>query len=417
MRYDGIVIGGGAAGMFAAITAAKRGQNVLLLEKNDRLGRKLLITGKGRCNVTNNCTGQEVLQNVPRNGRFLYSAMTAFPPEKTMAFFEERGCRLKTERGNRVFPVTDKSQSVLDCLQSELHRQKITVKTARVRDILTQDGHVTGVRTQDEEIAANWVILATGGYARNKDMVARYPVAHYFSNVPHGNVGDGLTAAEKLGARNFEHPAVQVVYTSLTNGVGINDESGLIVNDRGERVVNEWSYQYTVSDAIARSGSNCAWYITSGKEPYGGVQYGYKAAVAGKSKDPCAASIEGLAKKMGCDPATLQATYDRYCELVERGVDEDFGKPAEFLHPIKGPKFVALRLHPCVTVTFGGLETDISARVMKPDGSVIPHLYAAGEVAGTGMYGTQYPTCGTSIGSALFYGRIAGRAVTDQALL
>ena len=248
-------------------------------------------------------------------------------------------------------------------------------------------------------------------------MVARYPVAHYFSNVPHGNVGDGLTAAEKLGARNFEHPAVQVVYTSLTNGVGINDESGLIVNDRGERVVNEWSYQYTVSDAIARSGSNCGWYITSGKEPYGGVQYGYKAAVAGKSKDPCAASIDGLAKKMGCDPATLQATYDRYCELVERGVDEDFGKPAEFLHPIKGPKFVALRLHPCVTVTFGGLETDISARVMKPDGSVIPHLYAAGEVADTGMYGTQYPTCGTSIGSALFYGRIAGRAVTDQALL
>ena len=175
--------------------------------------------------------------------------------------------------------------------------------------------------------------------------------------------------------------------------------------------------RYTVSDAIARSGSNCGWYITSGKEPYGGVQYGYKSAVAGKSKDPCATSIEGLAKKMGCDPATLQATYDRYCELVEKGVDEDFGKPAEFLHPIKGPKFVALRMHPCVTVTFGGLETDVSARVMKPDGSVIPHLYAAGEVAGTGMYGTQYPTCGTSIGSALFYGRIAGRAVTDQALL
>ena len=261
------------------------------------------------------------------------------------------------------------------------------------------------------------VFFATGGYARNKEMIARYPAAHYFSNVPHGNVGDGLTAAEKIGARNYEHPAVQVVYTSLTCGIGINDESGLIVNDRGERVVNEWSYQYTVSDAIARSGSNCGWYITSGKEPYGGVQYGYKSAVAGKSKDPCATSIEGLAKKMGCDPATLQATYDRYCELVEKGVDEDFGKPAEFLHPIKGPKFVALRMHPCVTVTFGGLETDVSARVMKPDGSVIPHLYAAGEVAGTGMYGTQYPTCGTSIGSALFYGRIAGRAVTDQALL
>ena len=293
-----------------------------------------------------------------------------------------------------------------------------------MNEILTDEaGVVTGVTCTRKGgakltlYARRGVILATGGYARNKEMVARYPVAHYFSNVPHGNVGDGLTAAEKIGALNYEHPAVQVVYTSLTCGIGINDESGLIVNDRGERVVNEWSYQYTVSDAIARSGSNCGWYITSGKEPYGGVQYGYKSAVAGKSKDPCATSIEGLAKKMGCDPATLQATYDRYCELVEKGVDEDFGKPAEFLHPIKGPKFVALRMHPCVTVTFGGLETDVSARVMKPDGSVIPHLYAAGEVAGTGMYGTQYPTCGTSIGSALFYGRIAGRAVTDQALL
>ena len=96
MTFDGIVIGGGAAGMFAAITAAGQGQRVLLLEKNGRLGRKLLITGKGRCNVTNCCTGQEVLQNIPRNARFLYSAMAAFPPEKTISFFESRGCPLKT---------------------------------------------------------------------------------------------------------------------------------------------------------------------------------------------------------------------------------------------------------------------------------------------------------------------------------
>ena len=324
--------------------------------------------------------------------------------------------------GNTLLGGSRFGAGVVDALAAHLAEKGVTVVLdATANEIVMEDGKAVGIKATapggDFTVRADKVILATGGYARNKEMIARYPAAHYFSNVPHGNVGDGLTAAEKIGALNYEHPAVQVVYTSLTCGIGINDESGLIVNDRGERVVNEWSYQYTVSDAIARSGSNCGWYITSGKEPYGGVQYGYKAAVAGKSKDPCAASIEGLAKKMGCDPATLQATYDRYCELVERGVDEDFGKPAEFLHPIKGPKFVALRLHPCVTVTFGGLETDISARVMKPDGSVIPHLYAAGEVAGTGMYGTQYPTCGTSIGSALFYGRIAGRAVTDQALL
>ena len=139
MNYDGIIIGGGPAGMFAAITAAKRGQKVLLLERNDRLGKKLLITGKGRCNVTNDCSGSEVLQNTPRNGKFLFSAMNAFPPEKTMAFFEERGCALKTERGNRVFPVTDKSQSVLECLQQELRRQQVAVRTARVKNIVTRD--------------------------------------------------------------------------------------------------------------------------------------------------------------------------------------------------------------------------------------------------------------------------------------
>ena len=183
MQYDGIVIGGGPAGMFAAITAAKRGQKVLLLERNDRLGKKLLITGKGRCNVTNDCSGQEVLQNTPRNGKFLYSAMNAFPPEKAMAFFEENGCALKTERGNRVFPVTDKSVSVLECLQKELRRCHVTVKTARVKQILREEGMVTGVRTQDEMIFAKWVILATGG--------ASYPTT--------GSTGDGYAMAEALG--------------------------------------------------------------------------------------------------------------------------------------------------------------------------------------------------------------------------
>ncbi|MDD5864539.1 MAG: NAD(P)/FAD-dependent oxidoreductase [Firmicutes bacterium] len=182
MRFDGIVIGGGPAGMFAAITAAQRGQRVLLLEKNDRLGKKLLITGKGRCNVTNDCSAQDVLQNIPRNGRFLYSAMTAFPPEKTKAFFEERGCALKTERGNRVFPVTDKSQSVLDCLTAELRRRKVTVQSARVRHILSEDGHVTGVETQTGSIGARWVILATGGVS--------YPAT--------GSTGDGYKMAREL---------------------------------------------------------------------------------------------------------------------------------------------------------------------------------------------------------------------------
>ena len=183
MMYDGIVIGGGPAGMFAAITAASRGEKVLLLEKMDRLGKKLLITGKGRCNVTNRCSAQEVLQNTPRNGRFLYSAMTAFPPEKTISFFEEHGCPLKTERGNRVFPVTDRSQSILDCLQRELRRQKVTVIQEAVSQILVKDGKVCGVQTTKAVYEARWVILATGGVS--------YPAT--------GSTGDGYAMAKGLG--------------------------------------------------------------------------------------------------------------------------------------------------------------------------------------------------------------------------
>jgi len=221
MNYDGIIIGGGPAGMFAAITAASRGQKVLLLERNDRLGKKLLITGKGRCNVTNDCTGQEVLQNTPRNGRFLFSALTAFPPEKTMAFFESHGCAMKTERGNRVFPVTDKAVSILDCLQNELRRQKVTVKTARVKEIISVEGRVVGVKTYSNEvILGNWVILATGG--------ASYPTT--------GSTGDGYVMAEALG-----HTIILAVGSLVpleTAGTDCQEMQGLSLRNVGVKLLN-----------------------------------------------------------------------------------------------------------------------------------------------------------------------------------
>ena len=221
MNYDGIIIGGGPAGMFAAITAASRGQKVLLLERNDRLGKKLLITGKGRCNVTNNCTAQEVLQNTPRNGRFLFSALTAFPPEKTMAFFEEHGCTLKTERGNRVFPVTDKAASILDCLQKELNRQKVTVKTARVKEIIMLEGRAVGVKTQNDEVLlSNWGLLATGG--------ASYPTT--------GSTGDGYAMAEKLGHTIV--PAVGSLVPLETAGRDCQDMQGLSLRNVAVKLVN-----------------------------------------------------------------------------------------------------------------------------------------------------------------------------------
>lgn len=182
MMYDVIVVGGGPAGMFAAITAAKRGRNCLLLERNDRLGKKLLITGKGRCNVTNNCDNAEVMKNIPRNGRFLFSALAACPTDKVMAFFEDAGCELKTERGNRVFPISDRSQSVLNALEKELKSSGVTVRTGRVDDILEIPGGLS-LSVGHEEFAAENVILATGGLS--------YPTT--------GSTGDGYKLAQKLG--------------------------------------------------------------------------------------------------------------------------------------------------------------------------------------------------------------------------
>ena len=220
MMYDGIVIGGGAAGMFAAIVAARQGQKVLLLERNDRLGKKLLITGKGRCNVTNNCTAQEVLQNTPRNGRFLFSAMTAFPPEKAMAFFSELGCELKTERGNRVFPVSDRSQTVLDALHRELRRLGVTIRTGRALAVLTQEGRATGVRTADASFQSGWVILATGG--------ASYPAT--------GSTGDGYSISEALG--HTVTPREGSLVPLETAGEDCQDMQGLSLRNVGVKLVN-----------------------------------------------------------------------------------------------------------------------------------------------------------------------------------
>ena len=220
MIYDCIVIGGGPAGMFAAINAAQQGSKVLLLERNDRLGKKLLITGKGRCNVTNDCSAQEILQNTPRNGRFLYSAMTAYPPEKVKRFFEDRGCALKTERGNRVFPVSDKAQSILDCLQTELRRSGVTVKTARVKSITTLDGAVSGVRTQEDFFEAKKVILATGG--------ASYPTT--------GSTGDGYTMAQTLGHTII--PAEGSLVPLETAGTDCQDMQGLSLRNCAVKLLN-----------------------------------------------------------------------------------------------------------------------------------------------------------------------------------
>lgn len=182
--YDALVIGGGAAGMIAAGTAAERGLRVCLVEKNARPGRKLMITGKGRCNVTNDCSVQELIASTPSNGRFLYSAASAFPPREVMAFFEAQGLALKVERGNRVFPVSDRAADVVDTLARYMRRGGVETVTGETKKLLVEDGSVRGAELRGgARIFARNVLVACGG--------ASYPGT--------GSTGDGYMLAEQAG--------------------------------------------------------------------------------------------------------------------------------------------------------------------------------------------------------------------------
>ena len=177
------VIGGGAAGMMAAISAARGGADVTMIEKTERCGKKLRITGKGRCNVTNDCTLEEFLQNVPSNPRFLYSALSRFSTEDTKEFFESEGVPLKVERGRRVFPVSDRAEDIVNALLRACKEAGVRTVFSRAKALITENGEVRGVVTDGGDIPADAVIIATGGKS--------YPRT--------GSDGDGYALAKSVG--------------------------------------------------------------------------------------------------------------------------------------------------------------------------------------------------------------------------
>lgn len=179
-----IVVGGGAAGMIAAVAAADKGHSVTLYEQNEKLGKKIYITGKGRCNVTNNCDTEELFANVISNPKFLYSAIYSFDNTALMALIEQAGCPLKTERGGRVFPVSDHASDIIKAFQNMLKERNVTICLhTKVNDILVEENRVTGVIIKKKTERADAVILATGGLS-------------YAST---GATGDGYAMAERTG--------------------------------------------------------------------------------------------------------------------------------------------------------------------------------------------------------------------------
>ncbi len=217
-----IVVGAGAAGMMAAVTAARLGADVTLLEKNDRPGKKLRITGKGRCNVTNDCSVQDFLANVPTNPRFLYTALNKLSVEDVKDFFENAGVPLKVERGNRVFPVSDKAADIVSAMVNECKNAGVKVLfNKKVLGIDTKDGRVASVRYSGGALECDAVILATGGIS--------YPLT--------GSDGDGLRFAKKIGHTVTElRPSLVPI---VEDGFVCRGMQGLSLKNVGLKIISE----------------------------------------------------------------------------------------------------------------------------------------------------------------------------------
>lgn len=444
LDVDVVVVGAGAAGLSAAQTALEAGANVLLVEKagvtggsTARSGGKILGAG----------TPWQTAQGFEDTPEMMYDYLMSFDRDGIMS--EElvyTFCQASAEniqwlvdRGVQMQDVEPIHSSLTPWRvhnvqggggQTSGHGGHFTVPltnlyeenggrilyNCRATELITDEtGAVVGLKADKADggrvtVNAKAVILATGGYAHNEEMLAKYHdflPTNIYSGVPMGNVGDGLTMAVAVGAKNFDAPGLQLVYVSYDCYCGINEESGLIVSEDGERVVNEWSYQSHVAQALADADSTCGFYITAVKdgacvEPYPMLAWGVTL-----ENVPHAATIEELADLIGVDGGALASTVARYNELCAKGTDDDFGKPAEYMIPVEGEMYYAFRMTPGSSVTFGGLEIDTDAHVLDTNDTPIPGLYAAGEVAFTGLFDAEYPCCGMAIGSAIYYGRVA----------
>lgn len=247
-----IVIGGGPAGMMAAIASAKKGNEVILIEKMQSLGRKLCITGKGRCNITSSLEMEEFIKNTPGNGMFLYSSFNNFTNNDVIDFLSQEGLKVKEERGNRIFPITDRASDVLNCFIKKLNKLNVKIMlNTKVTEIIIENNTIVGIRTENELIKANKVILATGGKS--------YPLT--------GSTGDGYNFVKKLGhtvtpikpslvpLESYEKQDIEDLQGLSLKNVEINliDETKrkAIYNDFGEMLFTHFG----VSGPIILSGS------------------------------------------------------------------------------------------------------------------------------------------------------------------
>ena len=384
-EYDLIVIGGGAAGMFSAGVAAKSLDRVLLLEKNRELGKKLRITGKGRCNVTNNCDPAEVLKNVPTGSKFLSSSVWGFPPQAVMEFFESIGVPLKTERGNRVFPVSDRAGDVTEALERWLRDSGVEVRRDTVLSLLSEDRRVAGVKGGQKTYMAPQVILATGG--------GSYPGT--------GSTGDGYSFARQAGHTvlpisgslvplEVQGGCLKLVGLSLRNtGVTLyGSKKKPVYQDFGELLF----MNYGLSGPTVLS---CSAHMDDKNGPYT-VELDLKPALdatkldarllrdfSQRKNDPISEGLRGVL------PVQLVGEVLRRCRIERSCPVHDITREQrrEILHQIKHLRFSITGKRPVeeAIITHGGVKlSEVNPATMES--KLLEGLYFAGEILDCDAY-------------------------------
>ncbi len=411
MSRDVVIAGAGAAGMMAAITAARAGASVLLLEPNEKVGRKLYITGKGRCNLTNHCTMEEVLASTPRNGRFLYSAMSRFSPADTERFFTDLGVPLKVERGNRVFPRSDKAADIVDALFFELKRLKVELRHDRVTDLARNAAGTLDISTENSGVIMDCkaFILATGGLS--------YPAT--------GSTGDGYRLAENVG-HTVVPPAPSLVPLESPDpccvrmqGLSLKNVSLRVKNRKGKVVYQEQGEllftHFGLSGPLVLSAS--AHMRDFGRDSYTCV-IDLKPALDETTLD--ARLVRELTQRANKDIANLMgALAPRLLipVLLERaGIPQEKkahditrGERRRLLELFKGFAVAVSGPRPVeeAIITSGGVKvSEVDPKTMMS--RLVPGLFFAGEVLDVDAY-----TGGFNLQIAWATGRAAGESAVD----
>ena len=410
-----IVIGGGASGMMAAITAAESGAAVTLLEKNDRLGKKMLITGKGRCNVTNDKDTTEIINSFVHNGKFLYTALSSFSNQQVKYFFEEAGVPLKVERGERVFPVSDQSKDIVNALRRKMQEAGVDVwLNATVKELLLEDGRAVGVQLLNgQKLRANHMIVATGG--------ASYPGT--------GTTGDGYHFARKAGHTIVPlRPSLIPLecaegYVKALQGLSLKNVNFTIETAQGKKLVQEFGEMlfthFGVSGPIVLSASYKAVdYWQKNKEPLVGI-IDFKPALTPEKLDArILRDIEEQKNKQLKNslhtlmpgkliPVFIQRAGISPDKAMHQITREERQRMVELL---KQFRFTVTKARPIeeAIVTAGGVSVkEVSPKTMES--KLVPGLYFTGEVLDIdGMTG------GFNLQAAFSTGYLAGIACTND---